>query len=103
MDAEEKPTNYLELKEFLARNPCVKPRTFTRWKKRGQIDFIQPGGPNTEILVPEDALVRIEQRKRKASQSGKPAEASKTKLKGVRQPNWMKQPKQTKNRKEKDG
>ena len=71
MAADEKPVVYVKLKEFLARNKCVNPRTFTRWKKRGFIDFIQPGGPNTEILVPEDALERIERRKVEASNSEK--------------------------------
>ena len=70
MDAEAKPTQYLELNEFLARNPCLNRRTFTRWKKRGLIDFIQPGGPNTKIYVPIDALERIERSNNKASQSG---------------------------------
>ena len=70
MDAEAKPTQYLVLNEFLARNPCINQRTFTRWKKRGLIDFIQPGGPNTRIYVPVDALERIEQSNNKASQSG---------------------------------
>jgi len=78
MAADGKPVVYMKLKEFLARNKCVNPRTFTRWKKRGFIDFIQPGGPNTEILVPEDALERIEQRKVEASKSGRnQAEAGK--------------------------
>ena len=70
MDAEAKPTQYLVLNEFLARNPCINRRTFTRWKKRGLIDFIQPGGPNTRIYVPVDALDRIERSNIKASQSG---------------------------------
>ena len=68
MDSEARPTKYLELKEFLARNPCINRRTFTRWKKRGLIACIQPGGPNTGILVPEDALQRIERRDIQASQ-----------------------------------
>ena len=103
MASEEKPINYLELKEFLARNPCVKPRTFARWKERRLIDFIQPGGPNTLILVPEDALERKEQRDRESSQSCNAAKDSETKSKGVRLPNWMKNNKQTQTRKENNG
>ena len=69
MDSEARPTKYLELKEFLARNPCINRRTFTRWKKRGLIACIQPAGPNTLIFVPEDALQRMEQRDIQASKS----------------------------------
>jgi len=104
MDAEEKLTNYLELKEFLARNPCVKPRTFTRWKKRGQIDFIQPGGPNTQILVPEDALERMERRSKDNGQADssrrmtvkdqRDQKRQPGKPRAVRQPNWKKRIKQ---------
>ena len=93
MDAEEKPTNYLELKEFLARNPCVKPRTFARWKKRKLIDFIQPGGPGTLIFVPQDALVRMEQAKVHVKAEASAGDAPKSpndKPRSVRQPKWKK-------------
>lgn len=69
MDAKATSTTYLKLKEFLARNPSVQPRTFSRWKKKGLIDFIQPAGPKTQILVPEDALVRMEDRRKKVLDS----------------------------------
>ena len=104
MDSEARPTKYLELKEFLARNPCINRRTFTRWKKRGLIDCIQPGGPNTGILVPEDALQRIERRDIQASQpdgnKANSAEAHKGSSAPEQQrlsgpmPNWKKKLKQ---------
>ena len=90
MDAEDSTTKYLEVNIFLERNPCVKPRTFARWKKRGLIDFIQPGGPNTQILVPEDALERMEQRRSGSAQSENDSQAMpNTTSKGVRPPEWM--------------
>lgn len=95
MSADVSPTEYLELKEFLARNPCVKPRTFSRWKKRGLIDFIQPGGANTQILVPKDALRRMEIRRQRHEQSDKENDSQpqpSVYTKGVRQPNWKRNP-----------
>ena len=69
MDADDsKPRKFLKLKNFLSRNPAVNPRTFSRWKKQGLIDYLQPGGPNTQILVPEDALERMQQRKRNSQE-----------------------------------
>jgi hypothetical protein len=104
MHAEKPPTNYLELKEFLARNPSVKRRTFTRWMKRGLVDFCQPGGPNTLILVPEDALQRMEQRGKLQEHSSRKKSDSHLELGassgGVRQPNWKKRINQTQNTKD---
>lgn len=89
MDANSSPTHFLTLKNFLRRNPAVNPRTFSRWKKQDLIDCIQPGGPNTQILVPEDALARMEQRRSGSAQSKNDTQAKPdTKPKGVRQPNW---------------
>ena len=97
---EEKSTIYLELKEFLARNPCVKPRTFTRWKQRRLIDFVQPGGSNTAIFVPADALERMEQRSKDHCQGYGSKQTTvddqgnqgiqTRKPRAVRQPNWKK-------------
>ena len=100
MDANRKPSKYLELKEFLSQNPCVKPRTFTRWKQRGLIDFLQPGGPNTAIFVPADALERMEQRSKDHAQTHS-SDCTKVndqsdlkrrtrKRRAVRQPDWKK-------------
>ena len=86
MDADDSTTRFLELKVFLERNPCVKPRTFTRWKKRGLIDFIQPGGPHTQILVPENALERMEQRKHDSQED--PLEPSGSEKLSGRKPAW---------------
>ena len=100
MDANRKPTKYQELKEFLSQNPCVKPRTFTRWKQRGLIDFIQPGGPNTAIFVPADALERMEQRSKDHAQADRcerttvndqsDQKRQTRKARAVRQPDWKK-------------
>ena len=94
MDTEASSTNYLTLKEFLARNSCVKPRTFTRWKKRRLIDFIQPGGPNTTIFVPADALERMQERQLSGTESSDiitEDQGGAHKPKAVRKPNWQKQ------------
>ena len=93
MDANNSATQYLTLKEFLARNSCVNPRTFSRWKKQGTIDYLQPGGPNTQILVPADALQRMEVRRRSLEQSnsvGDELSQPNGEPKGVRQPSWKK-------------
>lgn len=93
MDIPPEPSKYLELKEFLSQNPCVKPRTFGRWKQRGLIDCIQPGGPNTAIFVPVDALERMEQRAAGSDQSIESTSKQKRqteKPKPVRQPDWKK-------------
>ena len=100
MDANRKPSKYLELKEFLSQNPCVKPRTFTRWKQRGLIDFLQPGGPNTAIFVPADALERMEQRSKDHGQVDSSdcttanvqsdLKRRTRKPRAVRQPDWKK-------------
>ena len=89
MDANSSPTNFLTLKNFLRRNPAVNPRTFSRWKNQGLIDYLQPGGPNTQILVPEDALDRMQQRRSDLVQAkNDPKSQSDVKAKGVRQPDW---------------
>lgn len=93
MDVESSSINYLKLKEFLARNPAILPRTFSRWKKRGLIDFIQPGGANTAIFVPVDALERMEQRAAGSGQSIESTSEQKRQTeepKPVRQPDWIK-------------
>ena len=92
MGPEEPQTKYLKLNEFLERNPCVNRRTFTRWKRLGLIDCLQPGGPNTQILVPEDALRRMEICRERLEQSDEENDSqSRTSVspKGVRRPNWM--------------
>lgn len=89
MDANSKTRKFLKLKNFLNRNPAINPRTFSRWKKRGLIDYLQPGGPNTQILVPEDALDRMQQRRSDLVQpKNDPKSQPDTKPTGVRQPNW---------------
>ena len=93
MGPEEPQTKYLKLKEFLERNPCVNQRTFTRWKRHGLIDCLQPGGPNTQILVPEDALRRMEIRRshlKKSDTVGDSAPEADANTKRVRPPDWMK-------------
>ena len=93
MDREEPQIEYLKLKEFLKRNTCVNRRTFSRWKKQGLIDCLQPGGPNTQILVPEDALRRMEIRRshiEKSDPVGDSALEADANTKRVRPPDWMK-------------
>lgn len=91
MYAKSKEPKFLKLKKFLAENPCVKPRTFARWKQRGLIDFIQPGGPNTAIFVREDALDRMQLRTIVDNESvDRRCEHphQKQRAREVRKPNW---------------
>ena len=92
MDTEEQQIEYLTLKKFLERNPCVNSRTFARWKQKGLIDCIQPGGPGTQILVPEDALARMELRRRHQSESNCAGNESSSQpdqqSRRVRPPDW---------------
>ena len=103
MDANSSPTNFLTLKNFLRRNPAVNPRTFSRWKKQDLIDYLQPGGPNTQILVPEDALDRMQQRRSDLVQAkNDPKSQPDVRAKGVRQPDWKIKTKRNPTRKDND-
>ncbi len=59
MDAPQPELNYLTVKEFIRRCPLSE-STIRRRIECGDIPSIQPGGKNTKILVPADALSRLE-------------------------------------------
>jgi excisionase family DNA binding protein len=50
---------YLTVKQFISQNP-VSDSTVRRWIKSGVIPSIQPGGANSAILIPADALMHVD-------------------------------------------
>ena len=87
MDASRPITEYLKFKDFLAQNPALSDSTVRRRIKAGELAHIQPGGPNTEILIPVDALQRLE--KNRAVKEVEFAPNSSTKIPGPA-PRWKK-------------
>ena len=101
---ENNQSQYVTLKQFLARHPNLNESTVRRWVRSGRLPHCQPGGPKTLILVPEDALQRMEQsgeQRAHADRSGNDAKPlSDSSTKAVRKPSWMKGLKQTRQTKE---
>ena len=89
MDESYSEHDYLTLKQFIARCPLSE-STVRRWIKSGNIPSIQPGGENTKILIPADALARL------ATIAAGPRQAERTqaqipnpKTNNRRRPKWM--------------
>ena len=96
---ENNQSQYVTLKQFLALHPNLNESTVRRWVRSGRLPHCQPGGPKTLILVPEDALQRMEQSGKQHSQTASARNDSKpipdSEQKPVRRPKWMKALKQT--------
>ena len=59
MDVHQQPREFVKLRDFAKLSP-VSESTIRRWVTAGKIEHIQPGNSGTTILIPLDALARID-------------------------------------------
>lgn len=59
MDLHQQPREFVKLRDFAKLSP-VSESTIRRWVTAGKIEHIQPGNSGTTILIPLDALARID-------------------------------------------
>ena len=79
---------FVTLAEFLKLNPALSASTVRRWIRAGKLAHCQPGGPRTKLLIPTDALNRIQlsaQAEKAASDPGCPIREN---ISGPK-PNWL--------------
>ena len=59
MDVHQQPREFVKLRDFAKLSP-VSESTIRRWVTAGKLEHIQPGNAGTTILIPLDALARID-------------------------------------------
>ncbi|WP_197527391.1 helix-turn-helix domain-containing protein [Pirellulimonas nuda] len=85
---DQEPERGFESVDDCARRAGVSSTAVRRWIRRGQIDFAQPGGPGSRLLIPLDALDGLISRAPAASTSAaSPASEHKSTPAGPR-PAW---------------
>lgn len=81
-------SDYLTLKEFVSRHP-VSESTVRRWIKSGRLAHVQPGGPNTTVWIPADAVDRLQATaERSDPETGDVTQSSSACLSGPK-PRWQ--------------
>jgi hypothetical protein len=77
---------YLKLRAFVRRCP-VSESTIRRWIRLGILEYTQPGGPDTTILIPADALDQFDTSVERVDSHSKLANTISKPIPG-RKPKW---------------
>ena len=76
------------LAEFLKRNPVLSESTVRRWIRSGRLAHCQPGGKRTKLLIPIDALTRMEVSAQEESIEQAPSRPIRERISGP-SPDWL--------------
>ena len=76
------------LAEFLKRNPVLSASTVRRWIRSGKLAHCQPSGKRTKLLIPIDALTRMEVPAQKENAEQVPSRPIRERISGP-SPDWL--------------
>ena len=79
--------NYLKLRDFVRMCP-VSESTIRRWIKAGILEHEQPGGRDTAILIPADAIEQVQSHATEPSESAQSDQGRGKAISGP-QPRWQ--------------